>query len=72
MYRDLLQLGFADLISNLLEPLVELDPEPGRRQAVPHRPRVLIVPIGNGEHGHLDRRQPEGERPAVMLDQVAP
>src|SRR4029450_2568611 len=31
--RHLLQLGFADLISNLFLPLIQLDPEPGLDQA---------------------------------------
>ena len=67
--RDFLQLGFADLISNLLLPLVELHPEAGRRQPVAHGPRVLIMAIGNGQDHHLYRRQPERERPGVVLDQ---
>ena len=66
---DLLQLGFANLISDLLLPLVELDPEPGRRQAVPDRPRVVGVAVGDRQDGHLHRRQPERERSGVVLDQ---
>ncbi len=64
-----LQLGFADLISNLLLPLVELHAEAGRRQAVAYRPRVFGVSIGNRQDHDLDRRQPERERPGIVLDQ---
>ena len=35
---NLLQLGLADLITNLLLPLVELDPQPGRREPRPAPP----------------------------------
>ena len=65
----LLQLGLPDLISNLFLALVELDPQPGRRQLVPHRRGVGQVPVGNRQHDRLDRRQPERKRPGVVLDQ---
>src|SRR5436190_24347022 len=38
--RNLLELSFADLISNLLLPDVHLDPQAGGRQAAPDRSRV--------------------------------
>ena len=66
---DLLQLRLADLISNLLLALVELGPQPGRRQRSPHRPRVVEVPVGNRQHDALHRRQPQRERAGVVLDQ---
>src|SRR5258708_39814851 len=43
---DLLQLGFADLISNLLLPGVQLDPQARRGHAVPDRRRNRRVAVG--------------------------
>jgi hypothetical protein len=65
---DLLELGLPDLISNLFLPLVDLDPEPLGRQASAHLDRSIEVPLGDGQHHGLDRREPERDRAAVELD----
>ncbi len=69
IYGNLLQLGLADLITNLLLPLVHLDAQPGRRQPLSHGPGVVEVAIRNRQHHHLHGRQPQRERPGVVLDQ---
>src|SRR5688572_3531511 len=42
---DLLQLRLSDLIANLLLPVVELHPQPGRRQLVPDAPGVVVMTV---------------------------
>ena len=44
---------------------------PGRFQPRDDGVRVLVVPVGDGQHLHLHRRQPDREGPRVVLDQAA-
>src|SRR5260221_819099 len=66
---NLLDLSLADLISDLLLPGVQLDPEARRRQAVPDRRRVGRMTVRDGQQDDLHRRQPEREGPGIVLEQ---
>ena len=67
--RNLLQLGCADLITNLLLTLVYLDPQPFGRQACANLSPVLQMPVRNRQNHHLHGRQPQGKTARVVLDQ---
>ena len=63
-------MSLANLITDLFLPLVELDPQAGRREPRPGRVRRVVgVPVGNRQDRDLHRRQPQRERPGVVLDQ---
>src|SRR3954467_1792855 len=66
---NLLELRLADLISNLFLAVVELGPQPRRRQPRPHRLGIGRVTVGNRHDLHLHRREPQRERARVVLDQ---
>src|SRR5687767_6805469 len=67
--RDLLKLGLPDLIANLLLALVQFHAEPGRREAIAHPAGVCKMPVGNRQHDHLHRRQPQREGARKVLDE---
>src|SRR5204863_4871367 len=67
--RDLLELRVADPLADRLVALVDLDAV--ALQPLAHAPRRLLVRLAHGDHAHLYRREPERERPCVVLDQNA-
>ena len=65
----LLLLGPPDLGAHALRLLVEADPEVGRAQGIMHALRVRQFLLGQRNHAHLLRGQPEREGATVVLDQ---
>src|SRR5688500_18501773 len=66
---DLLQLRLSDLIANLLLPVVQLHPQPGRRQLVPDAPGVVEMTVGNRQNHRLHGRQPQRPGAGEVLDE---
>ena len=61
---DLLQLGFADLVSHLLGAVVALHTQPCVPQLLLHLFGIGMVRLADGDDLHLHRRQPRrGMRP---------
>ena len=66
----LLQLRLADLVADLLLPLVEFDPQPGRRQPVAHRrPRTPGAGRRSAARSPARGASHSGKRARVVLDQ---
>ena len=66
---NLLQLGFANFITNLLLAVVDRRPEPCCGQFRLYRLPIVEMAVGDGQHRRLDRRQPHRESPGIVLDQ---
>ena len=66
-----MQLRLADFQVHPLAAVVHLRPEAGVPQVAGHLPGVVNMPVGDGDDHGLHRRQPQGERPGVMLHQHA-
>src|SRR5688500_16205820 len=66
---NLLKLRLTDLISNLLLALVDLRPQTRFREPLAHACGVRYVSVGNRQHDRLHRREPQRERPGVVLDE---
>src|SRR6266540_4563217 len=66
---NLLNLGLADARAELLVAIVQLDAQPRAAQAAGDLARRSGEPVGDGQHGRVDRGDPEGEVPGRMLDQ---
>ena len=59
-----MQLRLSDLIANLLNPVVELDPEPGCGQLIAHPSGVLQMAVGNGQTTAWTGASHSGQAPA--------
>src|SRR6266540_7559752 len=66
---SLLHLGPADARAELLVAVVQLDAQARGTQAARDLARRSGEPVGDGQHGRMDRSDPEGEVPGRMLDQ---
>src|SRR5512142_1353029 len=69
--RDLLDLGLADLLADLLAAEVDGGAQAGRFHLLRERLRVRLVALGDRQDDGLDGGQPEGEAPVVVLDEDA-
>ena len=66
---DLLQLRFPDLIANLLDPVVQFDPEPGADQPLLDRFGIVNVTVGDREQRHLNRSEPQRPGTSIVLQE---
>src|ERR1044071_5527822 len=69
--RNLLQLRVPDLRADLVAARVGLDPQSHFAESACYVFRVLVDAVGDRQHRHLHRREPEGERARVLLDEDA-
>src|SRR5687768_1035511 len=69
--RDLLLLGLADLVAQLLVALVELDPDAGRGELVAHPAAVVEELLRDRQHDGLRGGQPDREGASGVLDEDA-
>ena len=69
--RDLLELGVADPLPERLVAFVDIHAEAFATQPLAEGLRRLPVPKAYRQDAHLHRREPEGERSRVVLDEDA-
>ena len=69
--RDLLLLGRPDLVLHPVRRVVDLHAQAAGSKQRRELVGGLDVPVGDRDDRRLDRRQPERERPAEVLDQDA-
>jgi len=69
MYGTFCSWASADLIPDLLLPVVQFGPQPGGREPVAHGGGVRRVAVGDRQHRRLHGRDPQRERARVVLEQ---
>src|SRR5688572_10160205 len=67
--RHLLNLGLSNLITNLLDPAVDFDPQARLGQPRLDGPGVREMTVRDRQDSHLFGRQPQRKRPAIVLDE---
>src|SRR5207247_10863710 len=65
----LLGLRLADFEPHLLVSVIQLDSHSRLSKPGDHLTAVLLMPLRDRNDTHLNRGQPDGKRPGIMLDQ---